>query len=171
MMLPESGDEKINTKTQKAETKKKKNNNNNNTFENLKKRKEMPLDDAETLLQQYRKTESDLQQTVVDDGRSSPRSSAGTTAEVRVQAIKQVDNSELYTKEALEREKLQGALEIEVEMRDLHSTYNSNVQDARESKNPPPCSGTLSSRDKLCMTLILVVLAVVVAVAVHFGTR
>jgi hypothetical protein len=48
---------------------------------------------------------------MVDDGRSSPRSSAGTTAEVRVQAIKQVDNSELYTKEALEREKLQGALE------------------------------------------------------------
>lgn len=155
----------------------------------------MPLDDAETLLQQYRKTESDLHQTMVDDGRSSPRSSAGTTAEVRVQAIKQVDNSELYTKEALEREKLQGALEIEAEMRDLHSTYKefndlvnhqqqgidtmaSNVQDARVHVEKgivelqDASKYQKSSRKKLCIALIIiVVLAVVVAVAAYLGTR
>ena len=130
-----------------------------------------------------------------DDTRHSPRTSAGTTTEVRVQAIKQVDNSELYTKEALEREKLQGALEIEAEMRDLKSTYKefndlvqhqqqgidtmaSNVQDARVHVEKgivelqEASAHQKSSRKKLCIALIIiVVLAVVVAVAAYLGTR
>ena len=58
------------------------------------------------------------------EGQQSPRSSGGAgSSQIRIQDIKQVDMSEMATEEALQREKLHGALEIESEMRDLKSTY------------------------------------------------
>jgi t-SNARE complex subunit (syntaxin) len=119
----------------------------------------------------------------------------GDQQQVRVQEIKQIDTSELATKEALENDKLRGAIEIENEMRDLKSTYqefhdlvdhqqqgidraSSNISEARVHVEKGVVElqeanrHQKASRKKMCIIIVvLVAIAVVVGIGAYLGTQ
>jgi syntaxin 7 len=123
------------------------------------------------------------------------RSSASTSGrEVKIQDIKQVDMSELATEEALQREKLHGALEIEGEMRDLHSTYkefqdlvvhqqtgldtvSNNITESRKHVEKGVVElkqasvHQKSSRKKMCVVIVILVVLIVVVVGILFLSK
>lgn len=115
--------------------------------------------------------------------------------QVRVQEIKQIDTSELATKEALENDKLRGAVEIENEMRDLKSTYqefhdlvdhqqqgidraSNNISEARVHVEKGVVElqeanrHQKASRKKMCIIIVvLIVVGLVVGVGAYLGTQ
>lgn len=121
--------------------------------------------------------------------------SRGDQQQVRVQEIKQIDTSELATKEALENDKLRGAIEIENEMRELKSTYqefhdlvdhqqqgidraSNNISEARVHVEKGVVElqeanrHQKASRKKMCIIIVvLVAIAVVVGIGAYLGTK
>ena len=163
------------------------------TFEQLKGKYQKLRRDFETLNNKAKKLEKGPASGAPGGG-EGVRSSSGAGKEVRIQDIKQVDMSELATEEALQREKLHGALEIESEMRDLHSTYK-EFQDlvVHQQTGLDTVSGNISesrkhvekgvvelkqasvhqkaSRKKLCIAVVILVVIVVVLLGILFLTK
>jgi syntaxin 7 len=128
-------------------------------------------------------------------GASSGGAGGGQQQQVRIQEIKQIDTSELATKEALENDKLRGTLDIENEMRDLKSTYQEfNDLVTHQQTGIDRASGNISearvhvekgvvelqeanrhqksSRKKMCLIIVVLIIAgVIVGVAAYLGTR
>ncbi|CUG02121.1 QA-SNARE, putative [Bodo saltans] len=128
-------------------------------------------------------------------GNAGGNGSRGDQQQVRVQEIKQIDTSELATKEALENDKLRGAIEIENEMRDLKSTYqefhdlvdhqqqgidraSNNISEARVHVEKGVVElqeanrHQKASRKKMCIIIVvLVAIAVVVGIGAYLGTQ
>lgn len=128
-------------------------------------------------------------------GRQGGGGGGSGAGEVRIQEIKQIDMSELNTKEAIEKEKLVGALEIESEMRDLKSTYqefndlvnhqqtgldkaSSDISQARVHVEKgivelqEASKHQKSSRKKMCIIIAILIIAMIaIVIVVYFSTR
>jgi syntaxin 7 len=167
------------------------------TFEQLRQKYQKLRRDFELMNNKAKKLEKGGPMAMNDansGGGGGPRSSAGTGKEVRIQDIKQVDMSELATEEALQREKLHGALVIESEMRDLHSTYkefqdlvvhqqtgldtmSSNITESRKHVEKgvvelKEASGhQKASRKKMCIVIVILVVLIVVVVGILFLSK